>query len=100
MKGILILDETRRVTLPKQLCDKLSLRTGDSLAVIEEQGGILLKPKTARRRVKLVKRGGLLVATGFPKGVSIAEAIEAEREESDLRLQKALTRRQHKARSA
>ena len=85
MTDTIVLGKARRLVLPKPLCERLHLREGDQLDVEIDGDSIRLRP-LPDEGVKLVRKGGLLVATGFPKTADIVAAIGADRDERDGKL--------------
>jgi len=74
------LDKAGRVILPKPVRDRLGLREGSSLEIVETPDGVILKP--AERRPSMVKKQGLWVHTGkLPPAFDILQAIRNDREE-------------------
>ncbi len=75
----LTMDKAGRVILPKPLRDRLGLRAGSSLEVVETAAGISLKPVEAG--TSMVKKDGLWVYTGkVPPGFDVVRAVEDDRE--------------------
>lgn len=115
MSTIVTMNEAGWVELPAKVRRRFQLKGRTSLEMDVSSDGITLRPKQtsgaakalpARRRSavapaaaatpgasRLVRRGKLLVATGFPAGVDIAAAIEAERDERDAELAEPFLRR-------
>ncbi len=85
MTDTIVLGRSRRLVLPRPFCERLHLREGDQLDVEIDGDSIRLRP-LPDEGVKLVRQGGLLVATGFPKNVDIVAAIRADRDERDEKL--------------
>ena len=85
MSSIIVLGKSRRLVLPKPLCDRLHLREGDTMEIEMDGDSIRIRP-SLDETVKLVQERGLLVATGFPKGVDIGAAILADRESRETSL--------------
>lgn len=80
----LTIDGAGRVVIPKPLRDKLGLRAGSTLEVIESPEGVTLKP--ADRESPLGRKGRFLVITSkLPPGFDILKAIDEEREARDRR---------------
>lgn len=74
------IDKAGRVILPKPVRDRLGLREGSDLEILEIPDGVVLKP--AERRPSMVKKQGLWVHTGkLPPGFDIVQAIRNDREE-------------------
>jgi AbrB family looped-hinge helix DNA binding protein len=74
------IDKAGRVILPKPVRDRLGLRPGNDLEMLETAEGVMLKP--AGRATALVKKGSFLVHTGaLPDGYEILKAIDEDREE-------------------
>ena len=79
------IDKAGRVILPKPLRDRLGLREGSDLEILETPEGIILKP--VEHRPSMIKKQGLWVHTGkVPKGYDIVQAIRDDREERIRRL--------------
>jgi AbrB family looped-hinge helix DNA binding protein len=73
------IDKAGRVVLPKPLRDRLGLRGGSDLEMLETAEGLILRP--ADRRPSLVRKGRLLVHTGeLPAGYDIVKAIGEDRD--------------------
>jgi len=78
----LTIDDAGRVVIPKPLRDKLGLRAGSTLEVLETPEGVTLKP--ADRKSPLARQGRFLVITSeLPPGWDVLKAIEEEREAQD-----------------
>lgn len=78
----LTIDGAGRVVIPKPLRDKLGLRAGSALEVVETSDGVTLKP--AERKSSLERIGRFLVYTGeVPDGFDVVKAVEEEREAQD-----------------
>jgi AbrB family looped-hinge helix DNA binding protein len=74
------IDRAGRVILPKPVRDRMGLRAGSDLEILETPEGVVLKP--AERKPSLVKKGSFLVHTGeIPPGYDILKAIDEDREE-------------------
>ena len=81
----LTIDKAGRVILPKPVRDRLGLRAGSDLELVETSEGLMLK--AVERRSALVKRGSYFVHTGdLPSGYDIVKAIDEEREERDRKV--------------
>jgi AbrB family looped-hinge helix DNA binding protein len=81
----LTIDGAGRVVIPKPLRDKLGLRAGSTLEVLETPEGVTLKP--ADQKSPLAMRGGRLVLTSdLPPGWDVVKAIEEEREARDRKI--------------
>jgi len=81
----LTIDRAGRVVLPKPIRDRLGLRAGSTLEVVESPEGVTLKP--ANRRPPLARKGRFLVITAeLPPGFDLLKAIDEEREERDRRI--------------
>lgn len=81
----LTIDGAGRVVLPKPIRDRLGLRAGSTLEMVETPEGVTLKP--ADRESCLVRKGGFLVYTGeVPAGFDVVKAIEEERESRDRKI--------------
>ena len=75
----LTMDKAGRVILPKPLRDRLGLRAGSNLDVVETADGIRLKPVEAES--SMVKKDGMWVFTGtLPPGFDILRAVDDDRE--------------------
>jgi AbrB family looped-hinge helix DNA binding protein len=85
MSSTIILGKSRRLVLPKPICDRLHLREGDAMEIEMEGDSIRIRP-SPDEGVKLVQKRGLLVATGFPQGVDIGAAVLSEREARETSL--------------
>jgi AbrB family looped-hinge helix DNA binding protein len=78
----LTIDGAGRVVIPKLVRDKLGLRAGSSLEMLETPDGVTLKP--VDQKSCLVRKGRFLVYTGeVPAGFDVVKAIEEEREAQD-----------------
>jgi AbrB family looped-hinge helix DNA binding protein len=76
----LTIDKAGRVVLPKPLRDRMGLREGSSLEVVETGDGVILKPVESESYY--VKEGNIMVYTGkLPPGYDILRAVEEDREE-------------------
>ena len=81
----LTIDGAGRVVIPKPVRDKLGLRAGSTLEMLETPEGVTLKP--ANQESSLVRKGNFLVFTGeLPAGFDIVKAIEEEREARDRKI--------------
>lgn len=78
MSETITLGRSGRLVLPKSLRDQLQLAEGSRLE-LEVDGGVIHLRAREEKTVKLVKSGGLLVATGFSKDANVAKAVRAER---------------------
>jgi AbrB family looped-hinge helix DNA binding protein len=78
MSETITLGRAGRLVLPKSLRDRLKLAEGSCLD-LEVDGSVIHLRTREETSVKLVNSGGLLVATGFPKGANIAKAVRSER---------------------
>ena len=66
--------------MPKQIRERLGLRSGIDLEICEGPEGILIR--RAEQKPRLLKRGYLLVHTGkLPAGYDMSGATEADRED-------------------
>ncbi len=75
----LTMDKAGRIILPKPLRDRLGLRAGSNLDVVETPEGIRLKPVEAEPL--MVKEGETWVFTGkLPPGYDILRAVDDDRE--------------------
>lgn len=76
----LTIDKAGRVVLPKPLRDRMGLRDGSSLEVVETREGVILKPVDTEPYI--VKEGKIMVYTGkLPPGYDILRAVDEDREE-------------------
>jgi AbrB family looped-hinge helix DNA binding protein len=76
----LSIDKFGRVVLPKKLRDKLGVRIGLKVEVLETKDGLLLKP--VRHASTLVHKNGVLVHQGKPSPqIGWSTLLEDEREE-------------------
>jgi len=74
------IDKAGRVILPKPVRDRLGLRAGSDLEILETAEGIVLKP--AERKPSMIKQGSFWVHTGeVPPGWDVLKAIDDDREE-------------------
>ena len=74
------MDRAGRVILPKPVRDRLGLREGSDLEIVETPEGVVLKP--TEHRPSMVKKQGLWVHTGkLPPGFDIVQAIRDDRED-------------------
>jgi AbrB family looped-hinge helix DNA binding protein len=74
------MDKAGRVILPKPVRDRLGLRAGSDLEILETPEGVVLRP--AGRKPSIVKKQGLWVYIGeLPPGFDAVEAIRDDREE-------------------
>ncbi len=74
------IDKAGRVVLPKSVRDRLGLREGSHLDLVETAEGVILKPIS--REPSLVKKGRFLVHTGqLPSAYDLQCAIKEDREE-------------------
>ena len=81
----LTIDGAGRVVIPKPLRDKLGLRAGSTLEVVETSQGVTLIP--ADQKSFMEKRGGFWVYTGeVPAGFDVVKAIDEEREARDRKI--------------
>ena len=69
--------EKGQVTLPSDVREKLGLKKGDLVAVMETEGGIFISPQQAVANQALDKIGDIL----REKGLSLEELIESGRAE-------------------
>ena len=73
------IDHAGRIVVPKPIRDRLGLRAGTDLKVIEGPEGIVIR--RAEREPRLVLEGKLLVHTGkLPRGYDLTRVVEDERE--------------------
>jgi AbrB family looped-hinge helix DNA binding protein len=81
----LTIDRAGRVVIPKPIRDKLGLRAGSTLEMIETFDGLSLKP--AEEKSPFERRGRFLVYTGeVPAGWDPVKAIEEDREARDRKI--------------
>ena len=80
MTATITIDTAGRLVLPKAMRDRLHLSAGSKLKADIIADKIELTPEPTER-VKLVKRGKLLVITGARPTTGIGEAIRADRDE-------------------
>jgi AbrB family looped-hinge helix DNA binding protein len=74
------MDQAGRVTLPKSVRERLSLKAGSELDVQETAEGIVLR--SVGRGPSMIEKQGLWVHTGqVPPGYDICKAIDEDREE-------------------
>jgi AbrB family looped-hinge helix DNA binding protein len=74
------IDKAGRVVLPKPVRDRLGLREGSDLEMLETPDGVVLK--AAGQRPSLIKKQGLWVHTGkVPPGFDLVQAVRDDREE-------------------
>ncbi len=74
------IDSTGRIVMPKSDRDRLGLRAGADLEVIETADGVVLKPVS--RGPSLVRAGHFLVHTGkLAAGSEVRDALTEDREE-------------------
>lgn len=74
------MDKAGRVILPKPVRDRLGLREGSDLELLETPDGLVLKP--TGQRPSMIRKQGLWVHTGkLPPGFDIVQAIRDDREE-------------------
>jgi len=74
------IDKSGRIVIPKPLRERLGLKPGTELEVLDQQGGILLR--TAEERPALVKMDGLWVHRGVAQpGANWDRIIQEVREE-------------------
>lgn len=74
------IDRAGRVVLPKPVRDRLGLRAGSDLEILETPEGVVLKP--AAPKPSLVRKGSFWVHTGeIPAGYDVLKAIDEDREE-------------------
>lgn len=78
----IILGKARRLVLPKEFCQRLHLQEGDVLELEIDGDSLRLRP-SSDEGVSLVRKGDLLVATGFPKSMDIGAALLADRDDRD-----------------
>jgi AbrB family looped-hinge helix DNA binding protein len=74
------IDKAGRVILPKPVRDRLGLREGSDLELVEIPEGVVLKP--TERRHSMIKKQGLWVHAGkLPAGFDGVKAIRDDHEE-------------------
>ena len=74
------IDEAGRVALPKQVRDRLGLREGGDLEMMETAEGVELKPSESSP--SMIKKGSFWVHTGkIPPGYDILNAVNEDRED-------------------
>ena len=74
------IDSTGRIVIPKSVRDRLGLRAGADLEVIETADGVILRPVS--RRPSLVRAGRFLVHTGkLARGSDVRHPLAEDREE-------------------
>jgi AbrB family looped-hinge helix DNA binding protein len=74
------IDKAGRVILPKPLRDRLGLREGSELEILETPEGLVLRP--AAEQPSMIKKEGLWVHTGkLPPNFDIVKAIQDDRDE-------------------
>jgi AbrB family looped-hinge helix DNA binding protein len=74
------IDKAGRVILPKQVRDRLGLRPGSDLEMLETPEGVVLK--RSEPQPSMIKKQGLWVHTGaVPQGFDIVQAINEDRED-------------------
>jgi AbrB family looped-hinge helix DNA binding protein len=99
MSMTVTMDAAGCIELPKRVRSRFQLKERSRLEMDITGDSITLRPKqapaktAAKGTARLTRKGGLLVATGFPSGVDIAAALEADREERDAELAAPLLRR-------
>ncbi len=80
----LTIDGAGRIVIPKPVRDKLGLRAGSTLEVVETAEGVTLKPAERESPFAMVD-GQLVITAKLPPGFDIVKAIAEEREERDRR---------------
>ena len=97
MNMTVTMNEAGCIELPKRVRNRFQLKGRTRLEMDVTGDSITLRPKRspdpAPGAARLIRKGKLLVATGFPPGVDIAAAIEAERAERDAELAAPFLRR-------
>ena len=74
------IDKAGRVILPKPVRDRMGLREGSALELVETAEGVVLKP--VEQSPSMVKIDGLWVYTGkVPHGFDIVQSIRDDRED-------------------
>jgi len=73
------IDGAGRVILPKPVRDRLGLRAGSDLEILETEDGVMLKP--AERQPSMTKKEGLWVHTGKLQGTDLLQAVRDDRED-------------------
>jgi AbrB family looped-hinge helix DNA binding protein len=77
------IDKFGRILIPKPVRERMGLRPGSPVSLVEAEGGSI-EIKAEPRAPLVARRGGLLVYTG-PAGGDSAETLRALREERDAR---------------
>jgi AbrB family looped-hinge helix DNA binding protein len=73
------IDKAGRVVLPKPVLDRLGLRGGSDLELLETAEGVILK--SAVRRPSLIRKGRFLVHAGeLPDGYDLVKAVGEARD--------------------
>ena len=76
----LSIDKFGRVVLPKKLRERLGVRSGLTVEVLDAAGGVILKP--VRHAPTLIRKQGILIHQGQPsRSVAWPTLVEDEREE-------------------
>ena len=75
----LTIDRAGRVVIPKPVRDKLGLRAGSTLEMLETPEGVTLKPAD-RKSPLAMERGFLVITSELPPGYDMTNAVEEERE--------------------
>ena len=74
------MDKAGSVILPKAVRDRLGLKEGSDMEMLETPDGVVLR--SVERSPSLIKKGSFWVHTGkIPPGYDILKAIEEDREE-------------------
>jgi AbrB family looped-hinge helix DNA binding protein len=81
----LTIDGAGRVVIPKPVRDRLGLRAGSTLEVLETPEGVTLKPAEQGSPLKRIGRF-LVITSEPPPGFDVVKAIEEEREARDRKI--------------
>lgn len=96
MNMTVTMTEAGCIELPLRVRSRFKLKGRTRLEMDVSGDSITLRPKrssdAAQGAARLVRKGKLLVATGYPPGTDIAAAIEAERAEREAELAAPLLR--------
>ena len=97
MNMTVTMNEAGCIELPRRVRSRFQLKGRTRLELNVTGDSITLRPKrspdAASGAARLIQKGKLLVATGFPPGVDIAAAIEADRADRDAELAAPFLRR-------
>jgi len=72
-----ILSAKRQVTLPKELCDRLRVRPGDDLDILEHNGRLTILKKARGSSAAVLKH--LQADARFSDDESLRDALESKR---------------------